>query len=167
MEQKKLSKKLKTRKNNIKDKEFGELIFDLPNNSFTVVYIPFFITLIGSIIVIFSSSFSNPNIWLGIGTIIIFFGLYLLGDFFYDRLGFYENGFIQSSILNANKVRISYHNLKKIEIEKKKIKWDNKIKTVTWYKFIDHNDKIIFKLANSRYKNLDSTIKTIKKELKK
>lgn len=167
MAQKTLSKKLKQTKKNKSDKEFGILIYELKNTAFHNLYLPLCIILIGSFMIIFGNQLIEPMIWYVVGTILLLIGVYMLGNFLFDRLYFYENGMIQSSILNPNKIRISYHNLKEIQIESKTFKIQRRTNSVTWYKFISPDNQIIFQIQKNTYQNLDSVITTVKKELHK
>lgn len=154
-------------KNEKKDKQFGTLIFELKNNAFKNFTVPTFVIIIGSVLLIIGNRWEEPIIWFVIGTILLLSGLYMLGNFLFDRLKIYEQGLVQSSILSANKIRIPYRTINKIEIETKKFKTQYKNKQVSWYQLIDHKGNIIYAIKTNEYQDLEKAIKTIEKYKKK
>lgn len=159
-----LNVKLKSTKSKKKDKEFGNIIYLLKNTSFSNIFQPILILLLGGTFIFFSSTLNDSDAFFVIGMIILLIGLYILGNFLFDRLYFYENGFVQSSLMNSNKVRIPYQKIKSIQLVKRTKK--NKIEIIC-YKFFDKENQLLFEVEETSYQNLKKIMNQIHAEFKK
>jgi len=164
---KKLNLALKNTKSNKKDKEFGEIIYILKNTSFPNILSPAIIILIGSLFIFYSNTMMDSDAFLVVGVIILLVGLYILGNFLFDRLYFYENGMVESSILNANKVRIPYQKIKTIQLEKRNVKKMKTKNQTVCYKLLNKENQILFEVEQTSYQNLKKVMEQIRNEFKR